>query len=121
MAEKMNLSGASEKQDFQSYIEDRAKRSLAERTLKQVKLPGWYYDCRGILCISVDKYLISLFVDTEGDVTVPYNVAVDCADSKGCLSENVFWESYSEWEDAVNKGLELYRELSNGNIKVLLS
>lgn len=40
MAEKMNLSGASEKQDFQSYIEDRAKRSLAERTLKQVKLPG---------------------------------------------------------------------------------
>lgn len=97
-------------------LEHRGRRLLAEQLLKEVKLPGWYRDCRGILCITVQGWLISLFVNDE-DCT--YDVTVDGADDKGCLSDNVFWESYSEWKTAVERGFTLFRELSKGNLKVL--
>lgn len=117
MAEKMNLSRAP---SVGESLEYRGKRMLAEDTLKQIKLPGWYYDCRGVLCITTGQYLLSLFVDADGDIDEPYSVTVDYPDSAGCLSESVFWESYSECKTAVQKALGLYKELAKGNFRVLV-
>lgn len=61
-------------------------------------IPGFYLDVRGAYCIVINKYLISVFVnscDEELDVTI------DGITKEGFFDENIEWETPADYKDVV--------------------
>ena len=61
-------------------------------------IPGFYLDVRGTYCIVINKYLISVFVnscDEELDVTI------DGSTKEGFFDDNIEWETPADYKDVV--------------------
>lgn len=61
-------------------------------------IPGFYLDVRGTYCIAINKYLISVFVNScDGEL----DVTIDGINEEGFFDDNIEWETPSDYEGIV--------------------
>lgn len=91
---KMNLNDTQDSHPADSVL---VTRRAHEQKLKDLLLPGWYHDLRGVPCILCRQRLVSLFVEQNGD----FAVTVDTLDATGNFTENIFWETRDTYDSIV--------------------
>ena len=58
-------------------------------------IPGFYLDVSGSYCIVINKYLISVFVNTCDETL---DVAIDGISKEGFFDDNIEWESPEDYK-----------------------
>lgn len=61
-----------------------------EAFIKAYQIPGFYIDVCGMYCFAFDKYLLSVFVNSDTD---ELEVTVDTLSDRGLFEVNLEWET----------------------------
>lgn len=59
-------------------------------------IPGFYLDVREAYCIVINKYLISVFVNSCDEAL---DVTIDGINNEGFFDENIEWETPTDYKD----------------------
>ena len=57
-------------------------------------IPGFYLDVRGAYCIVINKYLISVFVNSCDETL---DITIDGISKEGFFDDNIEWESPEDY------------------------